>query len=467
MKRTLLIAALTLGACATPGPPRPDFEAPPPPREVVVEPSVIEIPVSVFFGPAIEKAEAAVPQVFESNGWETVGTSPVGDVGVNYRLWREPLRVYMKGNKVVASVRVYYWLLVAHRMKSGILSPGEQPWMQFGSCGAGGENPREIIFTLETVLKWSPDWKIVSATSALPNVYPSSCNITALNVNITPALDGAVRPKLDTVVKMIDERLAKQADFSQKAREVWEKLQTPIQVEEGVWLTPNMEGIDVTPITGEGAVAATSIEVHARPAVVTGAKPAVEKKPLPPLKETKRGEGAFRIALKAELGFDVAADRLYKRLSKEPLKMKESRLETLAVNIYPSGRLCVIHLKVKGDVTGDLYLAGEPVYEEEGGMLYFKDLNFTLETESLLHRAAERLMHDDMLKGIREQARFKLGAELEKAREGLEKALNVSLDEHTSLETSVKEVALKSLYMGRSAFHAVAAAGGSIKVNWK
>lgn len=467
MKRLFVFAAAMVAACATPEIPKPDFKTMEPPPEPVVETSVIQIPVTVYLGPVIEKAEATVPMEVESKGWEVVGTSPVGDLGVQYRLWREPLQVFMKDRKITVSVHAYYWLMVAHRLKPGLLSKGEQPWMPFGSCGQAGEAPREIVLTTETEVSWTGEWKIYSFTKALPNYYPVPCNITALEVNITGTVDAAVRPKLAEVGKMIDARIAQQADFHEKAREMWSKIQSPAELEKGVWLLPNMESINVTPITGAGRQIETSLEMRARPALTTGQKPAVAEKPLPKLKEIKKGEGDFRLILKGELGFDAAADRLLKRLAANPVKMGNQALDVAAVNIYPSGRQCVIQLVLKGDIKGTVYLAGEPVYEEDTGTLYFKDLNFTLETENFLHRAAEWLAHDDLLKKIRSQARFKLNTELENARGGIQKALNAPLDEHASLHGSLKELQLKSLYMGPRAFHVTLGARGSAEVIWK
>ena len=54
--------------------------------------------------------EEKVPLEFNSEGWETVGKSPVGDVGVKYRIWRGPLQAALTGNTVTITVRLYYSL---------------------------------------------------------------------------------------------------------------------------------------------------------------------------------------------------------------------------------------------------------------------------------------------------------------------------------------------------------------------
>lgn len=449
------------------GVPKPSFEAAGPEADIPLEESEIEIPVTVRLGPVLRKVEENIPQEFNSKGWEAVGTSPVGDVGVKYRVWRGPLQAVLAGNKVTITVRLFYSLAVGHKLKTGIFGGGETPWMQFGQCGEGGEAAREAVFSMETALSWSPDWKIRSITKVLPNRYPNNCNVTALNFDITRAVDGKIRPRLEDAAKLIDERIPATADFKNTAVEAWKKMQTPLQVEKNIWLLTNPHEIHVTAIEGANNQLVTSIGMTGMPVLTTGMTSVPDILPLPELKTGPKGRGAFNVALKATLKFDTAAEQLFKRLAEKPMQVGKRWVSITGVAVYPSKERCVIQLGLKGDVTGTIYFAGTPVYDEEKGLLYLDKLDYTLETESVLHTAAEWLLHDDFRDELRKQARWRMDAGLKDAKGKIEQTLNITLDEHTTLQAEVKELYVRRFFMGPTGFRADIVAQGSAAVTWK
>ncbi len=466
----ILCAMLIAGAAGCGGGlgvPKPAFETSETVADIPLEESGIEIPVMVQMNPILRKVEEKVPLEFNSKGWETVGTSPVGDVGVKYRVWRGPLQASLAGNKVTITVRLYYSLAVAHKLKAGIFGGGETPWMQFGQCGDGRETPREAIFRMETSLDWAPDWKVRSKTKLLPNLYPNSCDLTALKFDITGAVDGRIHPRLEEAAKLIDERIPAAADFKSTAEEAWKKMQTPLQVEKDVWLLPNPREIHVTAIESSGDQLVTGIGITGIPALVAGKMPASTILPLPELKAGPKGTGTFNIALNASLNFDAAAEQLFRRLSDKPLALGARRVSITGVSIFPSKERCVIQLGLKGDVNGTIYFTGTPAYDEEKGFLSLAKLDYTLETESVLHTAAEWLLHDDFRNELRKQAQWRMDAGLKDAKGKIEQALNVTLNEHTTLRAEVRELYLRRFFMNQNGFRADIVAQGVAAVEWK
>ena len=463
----LLFIALLSVACGGLKTPRPEFTAPEPYATPAVAPSKIEIPVTVHLKPIIDKAESAVPKEFDSAGWRTVGTNPIGDMGVRYKLWRDPLEITVRGSTLRLSIHAYYWLNVGHRIKSGLLSPGEYPWMQFGSCGQGGEPPREMVFTMETDFSWNQNWGIVAKTRILPNSHPLRCIITALNIDVTNALDADVRTKLAAAGAMVDQKIAGQTDFLGLAKNAWERVQQPLELDEGIWLLPNPESIHVSPISGDGEKMETALGIVARPAVALGAKPRPTPTPLPEMTVAEKGDGLFRIALHGELPFEEAGRQLTKRLSQKPILVEKREVVVEAAGVYPSGGLCALWLKVKGSINGIVYFLGKPVFDVENNTISFENLDYTIETQSVLDRMGDWLLHDDFRKSLQKRVRFKIEGELENARAKIEKALNRPVDEHTSVLAKVTDVRMESFFMTSKAFKSVVVARGSAQIIWK
>ncbi len=462
-----LLLACMAGCGGGLGVPKPAFEAAAPEPDIPPEESGIEIPITVHLGPILRKAEEKVPLEFNSNGWETVGASAVGDIGVKYRVWRAPLQAVLAGNKVRITARVSYSLAVAHRLKTGILGGGQSPWMQFGQCGDGGEGPREAVFSMETALDWTPDWKVRSKTRLLPNLYPNRCGVTALNFDITHAVDGKIRPRLEEAAKLIDERIPAAADFKNTAEEAWKKIQTPLQLEKDVWLLPNPRDIHVTAIDGSGDTLVTGIGITGTPVMTVGTMPAPGTTTLPELKTGPKASGRFNVALKAALDFDAAAEQLFRRLSEKPVILGTRKVVITSASVYSSKGRCVIQLGLKGDVNGAIFFSGEPVYDEEKGLLHLAKLDYTLETESALQAAAEWLLHDDFRGQMRKQAQWRMDTGLKDAKGKIERALNIALDEHTTLQAEVNELYVRRFYMGQKGFRADIVAQGSVSVVWK
>ncbi|MBI5178753.1 MAG: DUF4403 family protein [Nitrospinae bacterium] len=463
----LLLAACFGAACGGLNVPKPTFEAHEPPPEAPLEVSEIEIPVAVYLQPILEKAEATVPKEIATAGWEVIGTSPAGDVGVQYKLSRDPLALAMRGNTAVASLHSYFWLNVGHRMRAGLLGGAQPPWMLFGTCGQKDEPPREMVFTLETELAWNQRWGLDAKTKILPNTHPVRCAITALELDVTDPINRDVRPKLEAVGTMMDQKIAAEADFHKLADDVWRKLQEPAVLDNDVWLVVNPETIYVAPLSGDGMKVETKIRITARPEVVGGKRPAPKIRPLPPLQVREGGSGLFRIRLKGELPFDVAARQLAKRLAEKPIEMDKRQVRVEDVVIYPSGELCVLQLKVSGAVNGKVYFAGKPVYDGESDALTFENLDYTIATMNVLHTVGDWFLHDAFRQQLVKAASFKVGGELNGARARLEQAVNKSLDGHTRVQATVTALKLKSFFMTSKAFRAVVEAQGSARVVWK
>src|SRR5438094_4472599 len=104
----LFLALITIGCSHTLIIPKPNIgsSSPPPPPEE----STIEIPVSVNLQSIFAEVERAVPKEQRaSNDWSVVGSSPVGDVGIKYEIWRSPLALSATGDRLDVSSRIYYW----------------------------------------------------------------------------------------------------------------------------------------------------------------------------------------------------------------------------------------------------------------------------------------------------------------------------------------------------------------------
>jgi len=471
MTKKFFRAALALSlassfvSCGGINAPRPEFKAPPPVVERETERSEFEIPFAVNLKPLSEKAESAIPKELASNDWETLASSRVGDMGVRYKFWREPLAINIHGNTVSITIHSRYWMTAGHRIKGGLIPGLSLPWTAFGSCGKGDEQPREIVFTLETTLSWGDDWRIIPKTRILPNIYPVRCKISSFDLDVTKPIDEEIARRLSVVAQIADKYLAERLDFRATARDVWAKANKPMEMDDGLWLTLNPEGIHVTPVSGDGKNLETRIALTARPVVSAGKPRATSEKPFPSFAVDVPGAGLFSVAVKGEFSFESAGKELTRKYSNNPVKYEGKNVNVDEVRMYPSGGLCVLQVRVSGSVSGTIYFTGRPVYD--GETLLLEDFDYTVETMNVLQAANEWLLHADFRQKLARQARFGVGLATEDSRVKLEKSLNRRINDHIALEAKINGLRVLDVYMATEGFKTVVVADGSARLTWE
>src|SRR5687768_1699095 len=143
----LLCGILSIGACA-PGVKVPRPNASPSRPVPSVEASTLRVPVTIDLSSMLTQIESSVPREFKAaNDWTVVDRNALGDLGLRFEAVRDPLKIVLRGQKIVATARVRYWVEVAQRVTKPIV--GGTFWQKLGSCGRG-EPLREVEVGLES-----------------------------------------------------------------------------------------------------------------------------------------------------------------------------------------------------------------------------------------------------------------------------------------------------------------------------
>lgn len=457
-----LAALFFISSCAVARFPRPEFRPPPPVAEREVELSEFEAPFTANLGPLADKAENIVPKELVSDGWEKLASSPVGDVGVRYKLWREPLEVVVRGNAVSVTVRGKYWLEAGHKIRVGLIPGLGLPWTSFASCGKGDEPPREIVFTVETALSWGDDWQIQPTTRILPNVYPLRCRITALDLDVTKPIDDELAKRLSAVAEMADKYLRGRLDLKSAVRDTWARAGGPVELDHDLWLMLNPESLRVTPIVGDKKTMETRIVFSARPVVSAGKAPPHRERPLSPFAVGEPGKGTFRVAVKGEISFEAAGKRLTKSFLDNTVRSDGKRIKIEQASVYPSGELCVLQLRVSGSFSGLIFLTGRPAFD--GTTLSLEGLDYAVETRNVLEQANEWLLHGELRQKLAKLARFNVVGEAETARSKLEKSLNRKINGDLALEVKINALEVTEAHMTADGFRTLVLAEGTARM---
>ncbi|MBI3581908.1 MAG: DUF4403 family protein [Nitrospinae bacterium] len=451
-----------LSSCAVARFPRPEYRPPPSAAEREVELSEFEVPFTANLGPLSEKAETLVPKELVSDGWEKLASSPVGDVGVRYKLWRGPLEVAVRGNAVSVTVRGKYWLEAGHKIRAGLIPGLGLPWTPFASCGKGDEPPREIVFTVETALSWGDEWRIEPTTRILPNAHPVRCRIASLDLDVTKPMDDQIARRLSAVAEMADKYLRERLDLKAAVRDTWARAGGPVEIDKDVWLQLNPECLHVTPIVGDDKTMETRIVLSARPVASAGKAPPYRERPLPPFAVGEPGKGTFSVAVKGEISFEAAGRQLTKSFSEATVGSDGKKIRVEQAAVYPSGELAVLQLRVSGSFSGLIFLTGRPAFD--GATLSLEGLDYAVETRNVLEQANEWLLHGDLRQKLAKLARFNVVGEAENARAKLEKSLNRRINGNLALEAKINSLAVTEVNMTADGFRTLVLADGSARM---
>lgn len=422
---------LLIFACASPpAPHQPERDAtplPPPPPEI----STIVVPIRTSLAALTPEIETRVPRTFSGKETER-------GIDVRYEVARDPIALEMIGAGLHASTTMKYAMEACR---------GRFPCV---SCGFD-EARRVADIRLQTKLDWDPSWRLRSSTRLLPVHYAKPCEVTWLDIDITRRFVApVVEEQLGRIASLIDQNTPKLTSLRPHAEQIWSSLQQPVELAPRTWLVLEPSSVALTPISGSGAIAQSTLILRAQTRVVVGEKPAVTRRPLPALSAAQGAQpGAIRVPVDIHLPYAEAAKLAQKRYT---IEGKPLIVESLQLSPAAGGRVLVeatIDYRGGGlrNYHGPVFLEGTPRVDPATSRVVVPDLDYSLDPKrrGFFARIVERAAHDSIRARLRESARFDLGARLKDVQSEITRALNRRLAPGVTLEGRAGAIETKSV----------------------
>lgn len=435
MRPTSLASLLTvfLGACGDPT----RIEAPPPTAlaevvdEVALEqlPSVIAVPVEYDLAPALAWLEGVIPR-------------RIGDIEQRheasdrlrfaYQAERSPFRFHLNGTTATLTTVVSYG-------GRGWYNPPVLPTVS-GSCGLNDTPPR-VRVTVRTTVTPTADWRL-RAQSRIVEMVPFSdeprdrCIVTFAAINVTNRVLEAVRSVLEGELGKMDERLARY-DLRDRVEDIWTFLQTPLRLQDSLWLVVDPAEIQLDRVRNEGPMLHTTIGMTAYPLVVGGRIPAPAVREIPPLVRSS-ASGGLALLTEGRIPWDVLTDILRRELVGDTILVAGRGLEIadLEVSGLDDGRVAV-RLTLAGAARGTVYLVGRPEFNSRETVLTMPDLTFDVRSRSLMVSGLAWLAAGQVEEYLRTSLRVSLASVLEDGLTLLQRELSRDLATGVTLATEV------------------------------
>lgn len=331
--------------------------------------SVLEVPITVDLASLFGQLEQLVPRRAGTSGkWEKYQ-----GLQVQYDIRRGPIQTAIAGNRLQVTIPLAYRVR-ARKSLAGILKIK-------GSCGYN-EPPRMVILHLETALHWGQDWNLLSETRVYPNRFLNPCLMTIANLDVTPLIDRKLNKKLVRVARqVIDEQLPGLSNVETMARKAWSALQTPVELDNRIWLQLNPKAVHVTPLHGEGTTLATSVKVTASPNVRFGSSPAPRQQPFPRLLTTLSAPKGLQLDIETQISTAELRRQIEARLARVLHHFGGAEVRLNRVNIGTQGGKMLIRLEMAAPVPIAMEMTGSPAYDRNRDEIFLEEFDLRFDSD--------------------------------------------------------------------------------------
>lgn len=392
--------------------------------------SVLKIPVTFSLAELFQRCETILPkEIDESSAYIDAGKDALGNLGIKYRVWRDPLRLSMEKNQLNLDARVYYWIEAAQIIHKPKPLKGDIV-QKLGSCGED-EPPRQADIGLTTEISIGADWSLVPKTRVRQVKLLDKCSMTFLNLDQTNKIKKRLSEKLEQVSALIDRRIGR-LDLRSRVEEAWEHLQKPVFIQPGdryLCITP--VDISLSDLNGQGDKLETSATIKAFVVFVWGhapAEPIPQMKPLPPAKHSDATDTQSHIALEAFIPFEAAAAQLSESLVNHKYSVAGNEVAITAAELRKSNAGIEMALQIAGSLKGKIYVRGKLAFDQSTNTLLIEDPDFAVEsTDPVTKSFANAVAGSPSFKAkLAAQVRWPVGERIDVAKKQLTAALNHS-----------------------------------------
>ena len=119
-----------------------------------------------------------------------------------------------------------------------------------------------------------------------------------------------------------------------------------------------------------------------------------------------------------------ASEIITKNFKGETFSSGSRSVTVQKVEIWQKDNKLIIALDLIGSINGTIYLSGYPDYNSVSREIYFEDLDYVLNTKSILLKSANWLAQGSILNKIKENCRYSIRENLEEAKQNMLPYLN-------------------------------------------
>jgi hypothetical protein len=289
----------------------------------------------------------------------------------------------------------------------------------------------------------SQDWTLATEVQYLgiSELLAEEVGIGPLSLKPRSIVDGVMQPLQKVLSDVVNRNVNEALPLRAQVEKAWQAAQQPILVDKEfqVWLKLTPREVTLFPLQAQQNRVSMSVGVTSYIELVVGPAPAAAPaRPLPALKLVKNLDRRFRLAVNTEIYYRDLVSAAAPLLLNKEFAADGRSIVLKQFEIYGNGDRFVIKLETQGTLDGTFYLTGKPHFDPQTNRFSVEEVEFDLQTQSLLLKSADWLLHSTIRDRIQEKLNLDLTKRMEQSREMAGKAIaQRKLADHVLLKGNI------------------------------
>ena len=381
--------------------------------------SRINIPIKVAMKPLLEKMEATTAKQFTSDKWPDYYQSSC-DFRYKYRFLRSPFTFSCVNNVVNIGFQGHYQIAGSKTVCA--FDKQLSPWIS-GSCGFGNEPLRKVDLAITSVLEMLPRHQVRTTTRLSKLNALDKCQVSLLQTDVTAEVMDSIRVSVESYCNTFDQFVQGINDFS--VLDKWRNSNNPVlPIMKYGFLNVNPTFFRIGKFNYNRDTLYFSVGFHGKPVFASDSSALVTNAPLPALISMDQPAG-IATYLHAVYDYKFLSGLLNDSLRNKPFEVEG---KTFVIrNVLLSGtsdNKIQVEVAFDGFKKGTLRLSGTPLLDTATQILSMPDISFALDSRDMLVNIAKGLFRKKIMKQLKDQSVFDIGALIEKNRDVIAARLN-------------------------------------------
>jgi type IV pilus biogenesis protein CpaD/CtpE len=301
--------------------------------------------------------------------------------------------------------------------------------VKYGTSALGINMYDTREFNLDAVVTFNStvglsNWKMTTTTTLESLKWKESPTITIAGkkVAITYLINPAVKLFKSKIERKLDESIEKVADFKPQVLAAMEQLSNPILTNEQyeAWFKVNPSELYVTDAVLSKSRITMDMGLKCTMQTLVGQKPANNfKKETLVLKPVSKMPEKFSAVVAAVSTYESASKVITKNFQGQEFGDGSRKVTVQKVDLWHKDGKMIVALDMTGSINGTIYLAGYPSYNAATKEIYFDQMDYVLNTKSVLMKTANWLAGGLILRKIQESCRYSIQPNLEEGKKNM------------------------------------------------
>ena len=382
--------------------------------------SIIVLPIKVDLTEYYQLADKEVPTKFDGQEQHCEGVS------FSYHFERDPMKLQANNRDIDINVSGKYRIKMNYCPDCTDLFSDDPhcviPRVYF-SCGHG-EPMRRMSLKYTSHVDLTPDYGIQTKTKLTDLKAIDPCEVTVFQFDATDELLKEVRKSLGQLAKDIDQQTSK-ITFKSTAKGLWKQAETPFEVPGYGFVQLRPSALHLSNPIIRNNILTTSLVLEAKPKFTTE-RPTTNYSSLPALNITEKiPNDTLRLYTDLHLDYDSLSLIINRFIGGKSLTIQKKNVLLDSIRITGANhQQLIFKVAFSGDKSGTLFITGKPFFNAALQQIELTEVDFDIETKSVLLKTAKWLFSDRILTEITKSSKQDLKPQLDLLLVQLNKSLH-------------------------------------------